>query len=130
MQAASASREFSNRDELLTAIGARLRSSAGPPALTTASTDDLRRYQAVVLGCAAELDLLRIALRTEDTRRRTSEASLRASNSAMLEAVRQLGESLPGTKGAKRRPLRGKKRLMLYKMFGELNGSSSRIRVP
>lgn len=130
MQAGSASEEFGERDDLLTDIVARLRSSAGAQGLSTASMHDVRRFQAVVLECAAELDLVHIALRTEDTRRRTNEASRRASNSAMLEAVRQLGEALPGTKGAKRRPLQGKKRLMLYKMFGEPIGSSSRIRLP
>ncbi|MEJ8827008.1 hypothetical protein WKW80_34270 [Variovorax humicola] len=85
---------------MLTGIVAQLRSAAVAEALPTASTDDIRRFQAVVLECAAQLDLLHIALRTDNTRRRTIEAS---SAHAMLDAVQQLGELLPETKGARKR---------------------------
>ncbi|MEJ8826878.1 hypothetical protein WKW80_33570 [Variovorax humicola] len=62
----------------MTGIVAQLRSAAVAEALPTASTEDIRRFQAVVLECAAQLDLLHIALRTDNTRRCTIEASLRA----------------------------------------------------
>jgi len=96
-------------DTMLTALTARLRSAVGDSAALPASNAGARRIQDIVLECAADLDLLHIALRAESAQRRKLEASMDDSNVTMARAIVGIGESLHPAMPAKDKPHWGKR---------------------
>lgn len=104
-------------DLLLTALSTRLRSLVVDPGASSTANARAHRVQHVVLECAADLDLLHLALRAESVQRRQIEARFSESNDAVARAITAIGESLVARKSIAGKPRLGRRASALYRIF-------------
>ncbi|MFM9928391.1 hypothetical protein VLK31_35860 [Variovorax sp. H27-G14] len=102
---------------LLTALSARLRSLVVDPGASSTANARAHRVQHVVLECAADLDLLHLALRAESVQRRQIEARFSETNDAVARAITGIGESLVARKSIAGKPRLGRRASALYRIF-------------